>query len=244
MALPSDPNDRERFTQQFLAGSWVRSYAFTDTAGQHRMYYCLQPGRVGVFYAHNRGSMSTVVVDLNSKMVMFVSEISNADTTVLEHSHPHVATSFPDTISFLELESAKLQLGSVIAGIQNYMEEVNECRRKNRQPPNILAPFVNADVGAVASHTKFAYIRRAYPHPDNRVIVFRLSNRRTQVLIPENSSFEIRWMSDRAGTVGVKYYVESNGKAEPFKVDRTGTIDIVEDMLTNIYTTRQQPPQQ
>eukprot|EP00672_Neobodo_designis_P011120 CAMPEP_0174857580 /NCGR_PEP_ID=MMETSP1114-20130205/39480_1 /TAXON_ID=312471 /ORGANISM="Neobodo designis, Strain CCAP 1951/1" /LENGTH=62 /DNA_ID=CAMNT_0016092443 /DNA_START=58 /DNA_END=242 /DNA_ORIENTATION=- len=62
-----------------------------------------------------------------------------------------------------------------------------------------MAPYIHSHEGPVSHHTKWAYIRRAYPHPDNRVIVFRLSNRRTQVLIPTDPNLEIRWMSDRAG---------------------------------------------
>jgi hypothetical protein len=240
MALPRDPQRRQEFTTQFLEGSWVRSFAFTSTP--QRLYYCLQPGRIGVMYGNAKGSMSTVVVDIHNKSVLWVKEISNADDTILDVSHPHVATSFQDSISFHSMDEAQRVLGGILGGLQEYIDECRRARREGRPSPNVLATYVHPSVdNQVAPSTKWSYLRRAYPHPNGQLIMFRLSNRRSQILLPQEQTHEIRWMSDRSGTVGVRYYVKADGTAEPFTVDKSGVMDAVENMFMTSYAAPRKP---
>eukprot|EP00331_Platyophrya_macrostoma_P018828 CAMPEP_0176474782 /NCGR_PEP_ID=MMETSP0127-20121128/43226_1 /TAXON_ID=938130 /ORGANISM="Platyophrya macrostoma, Strain WH" /LENGTH=47 /DNA_ID= /DNA_START= /DNA_END= /DNA_ORIENTATION= len=44
---------------------------------------------------------------------------------------------------------------------------------------------------------------------------------------------DIRWQSDREHHVGQRYYVYSDGRAEPFLEDRTGTMSYLQMVVEN-----------
>nr|8A0J_A Chain A, Uncharacterized protein TCIL3000_11_11110 [Trypanosoma congolense IL3000]8A0J_B Chain B, Uncharacterized protein TCIL3000_11_11110 [Trypanosoma congolense IL3000] len=231
LALPRGEEQRMRFVDEFLSGAWVRFYSFT-TDDVVAMYYSLQPGRYGAFFATEQG-VGTAVVDVHSKLVLYV-PCMDKDSMNRIQPHPHVLTYFEEDVQLLNISDAQKVLGSVLTGIMNFVQEIARQRGEGLPPPAVHAAYLHErDKTAVPSNTKFAYVRKVFPDPSGSFVLFRLSNLRSQVIC--NVLMDIRWQSDRQNNVGQRYYVLADGTAEPFTVDHTGILFEVDQVVRNNF---------
>ncbi|KPA81624.1 putative protein kinase [Leptomonas pyrrhocoris] len=231
LALPREEHNRQQFLDDFLSGGWVRFYSFTneDTVV---MYYSLQPGRYGAMFPTEAG-VGTAVLDMYSKLVLYVPCMNN-ESTNRNQPHPHVQTFYDEEARILSLSEAQRYLGGVLRCITGFVDEFTRLRAEGLTPAAVHAAYVHhRNMAHVPRDTKFVYIRKVFPDPAGAFTLFRLSNLRSQVVC--NALVDIRWQSDRRHNVGQKYYINSDGSAEPFVVDQTGILSQVETVLNNNF---------
>ncbi|CAD2213130.1 protein kinase [Angomonas deanei] len=231
LALPKEDQHKQQFLNEFLSGGWVRFYSFSneDTVV---MYYTLQPGRYGAMFPTEAG-VGTAVLDVHSKLVLYVPCMNN-ESTSRSQPHPHVQTFYDEEARILTIAEAKRYLGAVLQCITAFVVETSRLKAEGLTPAAVHAAYIHQpNIGAVPRDTKFVYIRKVFPDPAGGFTLFRLSNLRSQVIC--NATLDIRWQSDRRHNVGQKYYVHSDGTAEPFVVDTSGILSEVETVLNNSY---------
>ena len=231
LALPQQHHNRQLFLDDFLGGSWVRFFTFPNEE-QIVLFYCLQPGRFGALFP-NAGGVGTAVLDIHSRMVLFV-PCMTSESTNRSNPHPHVQTFYDEEVRILSLAEAQRTIHDVLNSIMATVSEINRMKAEGLSVAASHAAFVHGrDQTSVSRDTKFAYIRKVFPDPAGTFTLFRLSNLRSQVIC--NSPLDIRWQSDRRHNVGQKYYVHADGTAEPFVVDHTGILSQVESVLSNNF---------
>jgi hypothetical protein len=231
LALPQSEVSRQQFLDNFLGGGWIRYFAFTrdDTIV---MYYSLQPGRYGALFP-GEGGIGTAVMDMNHQMVLYVPFMTN-DSTNRANPHPHVQTFYEEEVRLMSLVQANRLIPNVVEGITSFVEEMTRLRREGlTTTANHSAYIDHPHASSVSADTRFVYVRKVFPDPGGSFTLFRLSNLRSQVI--SNTMLDIRWQSDRMHNVGQKYYVHSDGSAEPFTQDHTGILSQVEIVLSNSY---------
>jgi serine/threonine protein kinase len=239
MALPQRGDERENFVATFLSGAWVRSYAFAAN-DICKMYYSLQPGRIGAIFTSANGTLATAIFDLHSRMLLYVPEIDQANAARRE-PHSHVATAYGDELHLVTMHGAQEHnvLGPVLTGIKEFVADNNRRRAQGRTPALVCAPFVSkAETEGVARDTKWVYIRRVFPDKEGRFVLFRLSNTRSHVIVNAMHDQDIRWQSDTSGRMGLRYYVRNDGSAIPFTDDHYGVLTELEQMLATTYGQR------
>lgn len=232
--LPQDPNSRQQFLDSFLVGPWVRTFSFARTDPSHLLYYTMQPGRYGCFFAVDEGT-GTMVVDINSRMVLVVPKILQKDTPPRQCDNPHVSTFFDDDIYIISLQQAMHEYKPFVEGIVNYARKILGARAANTVASDTFysAHIYAPNETSVPPQTKFTYIRRVFPDPSRTLTMFRLSNQRTQIVA--SAEMEIRWQSDRANNVGMKYYVFADGRTSPMERDDYGILSRIDTVLWNAY---------
>jgi hypothetical protein len=234
LALPQSREHRATFLDAFLGGAWVRHYAFAmnDAA---LLYYCLQPGRFGALYPSQTGpGMATLVVDIHSRLALHVPLLLN-ESVMRTEAHPHVSTFYEEPAEVISLTEAQRLCGSVLRGIIAYIAEINRLRSEGLPPVYVSSAYVLApEENSVNADTKFVYLRRVFPDPDNTFTLFRLSNFRSQVICP-TMLIDIRWACDKRQAIGMRYYVHNDGRCEPFATDHTGVLARLEHVLSTTY---------
>ena len=232
--LPQDPSNRQQFLDSFLVGPWVRTFSFARTDPSHLLYYTMQPGRYGCFFAVEGGT-GTMVVDINSRMVLVVPLIMQKDTPPRHCDNPHVTTFFDDAVYMIPLQQAMAEYRPFVEGIVSYARKILEARARNTVAADTFyaAHIYAPSETSVPPQTKFTYIRRVFPDPSRTLTMFRLSNQRTQIVA--SAELEIRWQSDRANNVGMKYYVFADGRTAPMERDDYGVLARIDTVLHNAY---------
>lgn len=234
LALPQSDSARSRFLDEFLGGAWVRQYAFA-TNDVALLYYCLQPGRFGAFFQNENGSMATLVIDVHSKLVLHVPTLRNDAHVTQGDTNPHVQTAYQEDVKLTTIAEAQRTMGPVVNGIVIYVNEMNRLRSEGLPPAYVPAAYIHRpEMGSVPRDTKFVYLRKVFPDPDNTFTLFRLSSMRSQVICP-TTTMDIRWQSDRSNHIGLRYYVYTNGEATPFSTDHTGLLARLDHVLNTTY---------
>lgn len=198
------------------------------------LYYTMQPGRYGCFFAVEGGT-GTMVVDINSRMVLVVPLIMQKDTPPRHCDNPHVTTFFDDAVYMIPLQQAMAEYRPFVEGIVSYARKILEARARNTVAADTFyaAHIYAPSETSVPPQTKFTYIRRVFPDPSRTLTMFRLSNQRTQIVA--SAELEIRWQSDRANNVGMKYYVFADGRTAPMERDDYGVLARIDTVLHNAY---------
>jgi hypothetical protein len=270
LALPRRQDQRQIFAQEFLAGGWVRHYAFAQRDVAF-LYYSLQPGRYGAIFQSKLPTgngatklcTSTIVMDMHSKLVLYVPALasdSGSDTARFgggaHHQRKHqqpvlVDSDYDEAVSIMSLEEAFKSHGRVIGGICDYVNEIANQKSEGKVPVYVSASYVH-DAGApsVPANTKFVYLRRVFPDPGSSFALFRISNKRSQLICTTQYDFDIRWQKPREAAVqksaaqkeqscDLKYYVYRAGNIEPFSMDKTGLLARVQAILEQNFNNQQ-----
>lgn len=231
--MPQAPQQRQQFTEEFLSGAWVRFFSFCAD-DLMLLYYSLQPGRFGALFPVEGGGTGTAIVDVNSRMVLYVPILSQDGITRRE-PHPHVQTFYDEEVHLITLMQAQRMCPAVVDSILRYATEFNRMVAERLPPAACAAGYIHhPTLSSVPRDTKFAYIRKVFPDPESAFVLFRLSNMRSQVVC-NSSPLDIRWQSDGRKHVGSKYYVYGDGRAEAFSIDTTGVLASVDKVLQESF---------